>query len=104
MNMHLTACLRLILPKSLESRALEHLLLHPERVGPFTLYRVEGHGAPHRMTSASEQVRGYADRLQIEILLDEGYAQELIGRLRAELPSSEVNWWLSPVIASGSLA
>lgn len=104
MDKYLNACLKLTLPKSLESRILDHLLQHPEWVGPFTTCRVEGHGDPQGIASATEQVRGHAERLQIEILINDNHVEELIGHLRTDLPTHEVLWWLSPVIASGSLA
>ena len=80
------------------------VLEHPEWIGPFTTCNVEGHGDPQSIASAAEQVRGHAERLQVEILIDDSHAQELIDRLRADLPSHEVTWWLSPVTAMGSLA
>lgn len=104
MTKRLNACLRLTLPKTLEARVLDHLLQHPEWIGPFTTCRIEGHGDPQSIASPAEQVRGHAERLQIEILMDESHVEELIAHLCADLPSHEVLWWLSPVIATGSLA
>lgn len=104
MNKRLNACLRLTLPKTLEARVLDRLLQHPELIGPFTICRIEGYGDPQSIASPSEQVRGHAERLQVEILMDDRNVEELIGHLRADLPSHEVLWWLSPVNATGSLA
>ncbi len=98
------ACLTLILPKGLEARLLDKLLQHPEWVGPFNTHRVEGHGNPESIASAREQVRGRAERVRTEILMDASHVADLLQELRAELPSPDVAWWLSPVLDSGSLA
>lgn len=100
---HLNACLKLILPRSLEARILDQLLAHPQWVGPFITHRVEGHGDPESIASPVEQVRGHAERVQIEILMDAGHVADLLHELRTELPSREVFWWLSAVTEAGSL-
>lgn len=103
MNKKLDVCLTLLLTRGLEARILDQLLQHPVWVGPFTVSRVEGHGDPGSIGSASEQVRGRAERLRIEILMDANHVAELLQDLRAVLPSPDVAWWLSPVSDSGSL-
>jgi hypothetical protein len=100
----LDACLKLVLPRALEARILDHLLQHPEWVGPFITHRVEGHGDPTSIESPAEQVRGRAERVQIEILMDDAHVAELLAHLRADLPSRDVVWWLSRVSESGNLA
>lgn len=100
----LDVCLILILPKGLEARVLDKLLQHPQWVGPFNTHRVEGHGNPDGIESAREQVRGRAERVRIEILMDTSHVAELLQELRADLPSPDVAWWQSPVLDSGTLA
>lgn len=99
----LDACLKLTLPRALEARVLDRLLEHPDWVGPFITYRVEGHGDPESIASPVEQVRGHAERVLIEILLDADHVAELLQELRADLPSRDVLWWVSPVSETGSL-
>ena len=103
MSKKLVVCLTLLLTRGLEARILDQLLQHPVWVGPFTVSRVEGHGDPASISSAREQVRGRAERLRIEILMDANHVTELLQELRTVLPSPDVAWWLSPVSASGSL-
>jgi hypothetical protein len=104
MSKRLDACIKLILPKSLEAQVIDHLLKHPEWVGPFITHQVEGHGDPDSIASVAEQVRGRAERVQIEILLDATHAHDLVNHFREHLPSREIVWWLSPVVESGSFA
>lgn len=100
----LDTCLKLTLPRALEARILDHLLQHPQWVGPFITFEVEGHGDPDRIESPAEQVRGRAERVQIEILMDANHVDDLLRELRAEAPSGDVVWRLSPVTAAGTLA
>lgn len=104
MTKRLDVCLTLVLPKGLESRILDSLLKHPAWVGPFNTHRVEGHGDPEGIASPREQVRGRAERVRIEILMDSSHVAELLQELKREWPSPEVVWWLSSVLDSGALA
>ncbi len=104
MTKHLDACLKLILPNALKDQILDQLLKHPDWVGPFTTHRVEGHGDPASIASPAEQVRGSAERVQIQILMDARHVEDLLAQLRDDLRGSDVVWWLSPVTASGSFA
>lgn len=104
MTKRLDACLRLNLPDAVKDQVLDRLLEHPEWVGPFSTRPVSGHGAPERIASPAEQVRGRADRVQIEILMDEAHVQELIALLRADLSNPDIAWWHIPVIASGDFS
>ncbi len=104
MKKRLDACLTLILPKGLEARILDKLLQHPQWVGPFNTHWVEGHGDPEGIESPREQVRGRAERVRIEILMDARHVAELLQELRSDLPSPDVAWWQSAVLDSGTLA
>lgn len=104
MSKQLDVCLQLTLPKTLEARVLDRLLQHPQWVGPFSTHRVEGHGDPEGITSPREQVRGRAERVQIQILMDGDHVAELLAELKADQPSRDILWWLSPVLDSGSFA
>jgi hypothetical protein len=99
----LDACLKLVLPRALETQVVDHLLQHPQWVGPFITRHVEGHGDSESIESPGEQVRGRAARVEIEILMDRGHVAELLADLRAELPSRAVVWWWSPVVEAGNL-
>lgn len=97
------ACLNLVLPKALEERIIDHLLEHPDWVGPFVTHPADGHGAPEYIASDAERVRGRSERVKIEILMAEDNARELVSHLRTDLPGADVTWWISPVIDAGTL-
>jgi hypothetical protein len=97
-------CLRLVLPQSLEEQVIDHLLRHPEWVGGFTAYGVDGHGSPDAIASSAEQVRGRAGRVQVEILTTAEKARILVERLRGHFPNADVAWWIGPVTASGDFS
>lgn len=98
------ASLKLILPSALEEQVIDHLLRHPEGVGPFLAYRADGHGRPGSIASSGEQVRGRAERVVVEILLDADRAPDLVAHLKAELPNADIAWWITPVLASGDFS
>lgn len=100
----MNACLTLILPRSLEEPVIDYLLGHPEGIGPFTAHPADGHGLPGAIASAAERVRGRAERVRIDILMDQDRARELVAGLQEEFGGAQVFWWLSPVLAAGSLA
>ena len=100
----LDACLKLLLPRALETQVVDCLLQHPQWVGPFITRYVEGHGDPESIESAAEPVRGRAARLAVEILMDARHVAELLEDLRGELPNRDVVWWLNPVTGAGRLA
>ncbi len=97
------ACLNLVLPKALEEQLIDHLLQHPELVGPFVTHPADGHGAPEYIASDAERVRGRAARVKIEILMSSEHAVELVADLRDELRGADITWWISPVLDSGTL-
>lgn len=99
--MNRNTCLTLVLPRSLEEQIVDHLLRHPDWVGSFTAYGVDGHGSPHSIASSLEQVRGRVGRVQIDILIAADHAQELVDHLRADMPNADVAWRITPVLASG---
>lgn len=96
--------LRLALPQALEEQVIDQLLEHPEGVGAFSTWAVDGHGSPNSIASSAEQVRGRAGRVQFEILIGEAQAHALVAHLKAALPTGEIAWWMTPVLAAGDLA
>jgi hypothetical protein len=70
-------------------------------IGGFTSYPVRGHGM-HGDMSLSEQVSGRRKRLQMELLIEQDFAEQLLQGIRQSV-GRDVVWWLQPVINSGRI-
>lgn len=95
------ACLKLILPRSLEEPVVDFLLQHPAQAGAFIAYGVDGHGAPESILSTSEEVRGRAERIKVEILTQEVQARQLVAELNLLLPGAPISYWITTIVEAG---
>ena len=93
--------LRLNIPPSLEEDVVD-LLLMADNIPGFQSYPTRGHGQVGAMTVA-EQVEGRRNRIQFEIVLEEAYLEDLLNKLKASLPVTDIIYWVMPVSASGRL-
>lgn len=96
--------LTLAAPRQLEEDLIDQLLAHPDWAAGFTLTRAEGHSHRAETLTTQERVRGRADRISLQIVLEPGQAKALLAHLRRHLPKREVAYWLTPVIEFGRLA
>lgn len=101
--MHLVQ-LTLAAPRHLEEDLVDQLLAHPDWAAGFTLLRAEGHSQRAATLTTQERVRGRADRISLQIVLEAGQAQTLLAHLKLHLPKADVAYWLTPVIEFGRLA
>ncbi|OIJ39840.1 MULTISPECIES: DUF3240 family protein [Massilia] len=96
--------LTLAIPVGLEEDIIDFLLLHPKWAGGFTILGAQGAGQGARLQSPMELVQGRSAR---KLILIGGLRTELdslLAALAADIPSPEVSYWMSPIIASGRLA
>lgn len=96
--------LTLVAPSQLEEALVEGLLAHPELATGFTVARAEGHGTRADTLSVQEQVRGRADRCEVQVVLEADQARALVDGLKAVLPTREIMYWIVPVTEIGRLA
>lgn len=96
--------LTLAAPRQLEEELVDQLLAHPDWAAGFTLFRAEGHSQRAETLTTQERVRGRADRISLQIVLEPGQAQALLAHLKLHLPKRDVAYWLTPVIEFGRLA
>lgn len=94
-------CLTIVFPAALEENIVDHLLEHPELASGFTTVEVEGHGQGSVYRSVSEQVRGRARRVKMEVVMDREDAQAIVAHLKESLPSREVAFWIAPIFEFG---
>ncbi len=100
----MNTCLTIVLPKFLEEDLIDHLLERPEWVSGFTTSDVSGHGQSIAYHAAAEEVRGHVARVQAEIVMSQENAQLLLAHLKQSMHSTEIAYWLTPVIEFGRFA
>lgn len=95
--------LTLVAPMALEEDLLD--LLHSQAgLAPgFTLVPAQGMGAHVHLASSMEQVQGRARRVLVQLVLEQAQIQPLIGLLRAALPTPQITYWATPLLAFGRL-
>jgi hypothetical protein len=96
--------LTLVAPRHLEEELVEQFLAHPDWAEGFTLVQAEGYSHHHDSLSARERVRGRAQRVAAQIVLEAAHAQALLTHLKQRFPKPDVAWWLTPVLEFGRLA
>ncbi len=104
MKQNFDACLRLVLPQALEEQVCDFLLAHPREAGPFITHLVDGHGALESITAESEEVRGRAQRVMIEVLTDLESARHLVAELNKLWPQARLSYWITAVLEAGRFA
>lgn len=106
MTQHSTTLVKLSLaaPRHLEEELVEQFLARPEWASGFTLFKAEGYSRHQEALSVQELVRGRAQRMLVQIILEADNAQALLAHLQHRFPKQDVAWWLEPVIEFGRLA
>lgn len=95
--------LTLAYPRPAERQLLADLLeIDPDLAG-FTTLHAEGHGHGFARASVEEQVSGRAERAVLHAVLPLEGARRIVEGLRERLPSPDIAYWLSPVIAFGRI-
>ncbi|MFC0170258.1 DUF3240 family protein [Pseudoduganella danionis] len=96
--------LTLTLPVALEDDVLDFLLDHPQWAGGYTVTDAHGMGRGMRLSTTMEQVQGRRRSKQVAIAGQEQPLRQLLAALAAQIPSSEVSYWLQPLTEFGRLA
>ncbi len=105
MSTHNYNCmLTIAMPFALEEEVLDFLQDHPEWISGFSVVQAEGFGSGSIPRTTLEQVRGRAQRVLIQILMDEGQRDVLVQTLHEHYPSDEIAWWTTPITGFGRLA
>lgn len=86
------------IPPQLEDDLVDYLSAI-DALGGFSSYPVRGHGQ-HGYRNIAEQVSGRSQRIQFEMVLPGGLAQELLAGLRAAVGPG-LYYWQMAVGASG---
>lgn len=95
--------LNLIFHPTLEDTVTDTLMADPALPG-FTLLHAEGHSSDFARASIREQVRGRVDQRVLWMVLERERLDDVLAALRERIASSDVRWWVEPVLAGGRLA
>lgn len=96
--------LTLMLPQAREDAVLDLLARCPELSEGYTLVRAQGLGQGALLQTPMERVQGRAQRMLVQAIVAAQQGPALLQRLRAELPTAEIVYWITPVLAYGRLA
>ncbi|MFN4004186.1 MAG: DUF3240 family protein [Hylemonella sp.] len=96
--------LTLLAPQASEDALLDLLAACPELQQGYILVPAQGLGAGTQLLSVMEQVQGRARRVLVQAVVRQDDWPALLQKLRAQLPSPEVAYWLTPLLAQGRLA
>lgn len=96
--------LTLMLPQAREDAVLDLLARCPELTEGHTLVQAQGLGHGALLQTPMERVQGRARRALVQAIIDAQHGPALLQRLRAELPTEEIVYWITPVLAHGTLA
>lgn len=78
-------------------------LLEIDGIIGFTVFKAQGHGPVGAMTIA-EQVAGRRRRIHVQITLDDEDVNNALAQLARVLPSPDIVYWITPVLAFGRLS
>jgi hypothetical protein len=94
-------CLTLVAGCAIRDELFEYLSQQTELLPGFTASEAEGHGPNERLHSATERVKGRAERVLIRVILEMAAAQQLIERLQRTFSGTHLVYWTTPVLLAG---
>lgn len=96
--------LTIALPAALQEDLLDLLRAQDQWVSGFSVLNAEGFGMGAQQLSTIEQVLGRSRRHLVQILMQREYVEPLRAAIAARFSTSEMAWWLTPVLAFGRFA
>ena len=96
--------LTIALPAALEDELLDLLRAHDEWVKGFSILHAEGFGAGAQQLSTIEQVMGRSRRRLVQILMQREFVEPLRVAVGERFSTTDMAWWLTPVLAFGRFA
>ena len=90
----------LISPQELKDDIVDELLNIPEITG-FNLLIINGYSKEHSSFNVAEQVEGYRELFQFEVLINSVDQAALMSGLRPVCQSAHLRFWITPIIEEG---
>jgi hypothetical protein len=92
--------LTLNVPSSLKDEIVDRLISLQSITG-FNLTKMSGYSKEHSLYDISEQVEGYRELYQFEVLIASDEVNNLKNRLNPICQPAKLRYWLTPVIENG---
>ena len=90
----------LIAPKELKDDLVD-LLISTDNLSGFNLKTINGYSKEHSHFNIAEQVEGYRELIQFEVLLFENDKKSFLERLTPLCRPAKLRYWFLPVIDGG---
>jgi hypothetical protein len=86
-----------LVPETLEERVVDWLLTHPDWQIEFSVHRVAARGPLVRLALNDERVQGFAQRVELKLIIERGQLPALLAEVQALLAGLEGGYWVLPV-------
>lgn len=90
----------LIAPKELKDDIVDELMIIPQLTG-FNLRKINGYSKEHSSFNITEQVEGYRELFQFEVLIDDTDQEALMSALRPICQGARLRYWFIATIENG---
>ena len=90
----------LISPKELKDELVD-LFISMEQLSGFNLKKINGYSQEHSSFNITEQVEGYREFFQFEILVDSNDKGILLAQLKPVCQAAKLRYWFLPISESG---
>jgi hypothetical protein len=97
-------CLTVLVPDTLEERVVDWLLSHPDWQVEFSVHRVAARGPLVRLALNDERVQGFAQRVELKLIIERGQLSALLAEVQTLLAGLEGGYWVLPVETFGEFA
>tara|TARA_R110001583_G_C5350205_1_gene380457 strand:+ start:118 stop:423 length:306 start_codon:yes stop_codon:yes gene_type:complete len=90
----------LISPKELKDDIVDELMSMPQITG-FNLQKIKGYSKEHSSFNITEQVEGYRELFQFEVLIDSTEKEALMLALQPICQRSQLRYWFITTVENG---
>ncbi len=90
-------CVVLVVPAAAEPRLVDWLMEQPGKAIEFAVHRVAARGPLVQLAGIEERVQGYAERVEVKLVLAREHSAALIAALKALLAGTDGGLWVQPV-------
>ena len=94
--------LTIVVPVDLRDDVVD-VLIGCESISGFNMVTIAGYSREHSQYDLSEQVEGYRELFQFDVIHEQTHQDELLACLRAGFASTTVRYWITPILEQGHL-